>query len=97
MLLMQRLIEILDDKSVTINHGARNTSGGRAEFSTRQIASFWLMHAVNSALAPLRHQFIAKRGHPEELFVELSASPALCAPSLSIRIRATCRCTIMTT
>ena len=83
MLLMQRLIEILDDKSVTINHGARNTSGGRAEFSTRQIASFWLMHAVNSALAPLRHQFIAKRGHPEELFVELSRlAGALCTFAL---------------
>ena len=83
MLLVQRLIEILDDKSTTINRGARNTSGGRAEFSTRQIASFWLMHAVNSALAPLRHQFIAKRGHPEELFVEMSRlAGALCTFAL---------------
>ena len=83
MLLMQRLIEILDEKSTTINRGARNTSGGRAEFSTRQIASFWLMHAVNSALAPLRHQFIAKRGHPEELFVEMSRlAGALCTFAL---------------
>ena len=83
MLLVQRLIEILDDKSAAINRGARNTSGGRAEFSTRQIASFWLMHAVNSALAPLRHQFIAKRGHPEELFVEMSRlAGALCTFAL---------------
>ena len=83
MLLAQRLIEILDDKSAAIGRGARNASGGPAEFSTRQIASFWLMHAVNSALTPLRHQFIAKRGHPEELFVEMSRlAGALCTFAL---------------
>lgn len=83
MLLVQRLIEILDDKSATISLGARNTSGGRAEFSTRQIASFWLLHAVNSSLTPLRHQLIAKRGHPEELFVEMSRlAGALCTFAL---------------
>jgi len=83
MLLLQRLIEILDEKSATIAMGARNTSGGVAEFSTRQIASFWLMHAVNSALTPLRHQLIAKRGHPEELFTEMSRlAGALCTFAL---------------
>jgi type VI secretion system protein ImpJ len=43
------------------------------------VANFWLQHAVNSALAPLRHLWIAKRSHPEELFVELSRlAGALC-------------------
>jgi len=80
---VQRLIEILDEKSVSINRGARNTAGGRSEFSTRQIASFWMMHSVNSALAPLRHHLIAKRGHPEELFVEMSRlAGALCTFAL---------------
>ena len=83
MQLLQRLIEILDEKSVTINRGARSTAGGRAEFSSRQIANFWMMHAVNSALAPLRHQLIAKRGHPEELFAEMSRlAGALCTFAL---------------
>jgi type VI secretion system protein ImpJ len=83
MLLLQRLIEILDEKSATIAMGARNSTGGVAEFSTRQIASFWLMHAVNSALTPLRHQLIAKRGHPEELFAEMSRlAGALCTFAL---------------
>ncbi|MGO9228789.1 MAG: type VI secretion system baseplate subunit TssK [Bryobacteraceae bacterium] len=83
MLLLQRLIEILGEKSSAIAMGARNTSGGVAEFSTRQIASFWLMHAVNSALTPLRHQLIAKRGHPEELFEEMSRlAGALCTFAL---------------
>jgi len=83
LLLAQRLIEILDDKSATIARDARDSAGGPAEFSTRQIASFWLLHAVNSALAPLRHQLAAKRGHPEELFVEMSRlGGALCTFAL---------------
>jgi type VI secretion system protein ImpJ len=83
MLLTQRLIEILGEKSATISRGARRGSSGHAEFSTREIANFWLLHAVNSALAPLRHQLIAKRGHPEELFLELSRlGGALCTFAL---------------
>jgi type VI secretion system protein ImpJ len=80
MLLVQRLIEILDEKSVSISRGAGK---GGMEFSTREIANFWLLHAVNSALAPLRHQIVTKRGHPEELFLELSRlGGALCTFSL---------------
>ena len=58
-------------------------AGKEGEFSTREIANFWLLHAVNSALAPLRHLLIAKRGHPEELFIELSRlGGALCTFAL---------------
>jgi type VI secretion system protein ImpJ len=75
----QRLIDILDEKSVNISRGA----GNKGEFSTREIANFWLLHAVNSALAPLRHLLIAKRSHPEELFMELSRlAGALCTFAL---------------
>ena len=74
--LVQRLIEILDDKSATMSRA----EAARSEFATREIANFWLLHAVNSALAPLRHQLVAKRGHPEEL-VRRAVAPgrsALC-------------------
>jgi type VI secretion system protein ImpJ len=81
MLLVQRLIEILDDKSASI--ARQGASSGLTEFSTREIANFWLLHAVNSALAPLRHLLVAKRGHPEELFLELSRlAGALCTFAL---------------
>jgi type VI secretion system protein ImpJ len=79
MALTQRLIDILSEKSSSISRGA----GARGEFSTREIANFWLLHSVNSALAPLRHLLIAKRGHPEELYNELSRlGGALCTFSL---------------
>jgi type VI secretion system protein ImpJ len=53
------------------------------DFTPRDISNFWLLHAVNSALAPLRHQWISKRSHPEELFRELSRlAGALCTFAL---------------
>jgi type VI secretion system protein ImpJ len=80
MLMVQRLIDILDEKSTAISRGAGKSL---TEFSTREIANFWLLHAVNSALAPLRHELIAKRGHPEELYLELSRlAGALCTFAL---------------
>lgn len=80
MLLLRRLIEILESKSATLN---RASGAAGSEFSSRDIASFWLLHAVNSALAPLRHLWISKRGHPEELYLEMSRlAGALCTFAL---------------
>jgi type VI secretion system protein ImpJ len=81
--MLQRLIEILGEKSSAISRGAGGGPTRMAEFSTREIANFWLLHSINSALSPLRHLLIAKRGHPEELFVELSRlAGALCTFAL---------------
>jgi type VI secretion system protein ImpJ len=82
--LLQQMVEILDEKGAALGREA----GSSRDFSTREIASFWLLHALNSALAPLRHLLIAKRGHPEELFVELSRlAGALCTFSLDSQPR----------
>jgi type VI secretion system protein ImpJ len=83
MMMVQRLIEILDEKAATISRGSSRGAQIGTEFSTREIANFWLLHAVNSALPMLRHQLIAKHGHPEELFVEMSRlAGALCTFAL---------------
>jgi type VI secretion system protein ImpJ len=75
MLRLRRLVEILDAKSASL----APRDGGAGEFSTRDIASFWLLHAINSGLSALRHLWISKRGHPEELFLEISRlGGALC-------------------
>jgi len=89
MTMLRRLIEILEDKSASIT-GSRKTDGkSLAEFSTREIANFWLLHAVNSSLAPLRHLCFSKRGHPEELYVELARlGGALCTFALDSHPRA---------
>ncbi|MGD0771926.1 MAG: type VI secretion system baseplate subunit TssK [Candidatus Solibacter sp.] len=83
--LLQQTVEILEEKGAALG---RDAGSSRGDFSTREIAAFWLLHAVNSALAPLRHLLIAKRGHPEELFVELSRlAGALCTFSLDSKPR----------
>ena len=83
MTMLQRILELLDEKAAAIGRRGASTAGGMTEFSTREIASFWLLHAVNSAIPPLRHEFLAKRGHPEELFVEMSRlAGALCTFAL---------------
>ena len=82
MRLLHRLLEILDEKSVTLARG-KSAGKGFAEFSTRDIANFWFLHTVNSSLAPLRHLFLTKRGHPEELYTELvRLGGALCTFAL---------------
>jgi type VI secretion system protein ImpJ len=41
------------------------------------------LHAVNSGLAPLKHLWMSKRGHPEELYLEMSRlAGALCTFAL---------------
>ena len=68
MALLGRLIEIMDEKSTSL---ARTAAADGLNFSTREIASFWFLHTVNARLAPLRHLYLSKRGHPQELFLEL--------------------------
>ncbi len=77
MSMVARLIEILEDKSSRFARSGQGKSW--AEFSTTEIANFWLLHTVNSALAPIRHQYLTRRGHPESLYVEmLKLGGALC-------------------
>ncbi|HWQ53729.1 MAG TPA: type VI secretion system baseplate subunit TssK [Bryobacteraceae bacterium] len=86
MLMLRRLIDILEEKGASLG---RRPGGSLGEFSSREVASFWLLHAVNSGLAPLRHIWMSKRGHPEELFVEMSRlGGALCTFALDSHPRA---------
>ncbi len=83
MALAQRLVEILEDKSKSFSRSNQATQRTWAEFSTTDIANFWLLHTVNAALAPMRHQLLSKRGHPEELYAEmLRLGGALCTFAL---------------
>ena len=71
MLLTRRLIEILQEKAATMSLDTRAKGKFQTGFSAQEIGQFWFLHAINSSLGPLRHLFITKRGHPEELFLEL--------------------------
>ncbi|MGD0013872.1 MAG: type VI secretion system baseplate subunit TssK [Bryobacteraceae bacterium] len=79
MLILQRTVEMLSEKSANLTQAKTGAAKSSAGWSSKEIASFWFLHSVNSALAPLRHLAFAKHGHPEELFLELTRlAGALC-------------------
>ncbi len=86
---LRRLVEILTAKSEALIGQRRREGKGLAEHAAREVANFWLAHAVHSALAPLRHHLEARRARPEEVFGELARlAGALCTFSLDADPRA---------
>ncbi len=82
MSLLGPMIELMEEKVSALTRAAQ-ASGDAIGFSTREIASFWFLHTVNANLAPLRHFYFAKRGHPQELYLMLSRlAGALCTFAL---------------
>lgn len=79
MSITQRLVDILEEKSAALSVGKKAAGKSWAEYSTMEIARFWMLHAVHSALPLLRHQLFTRRGHPEELYREMARlAGALC-------------------
>lgn len=86
---LRRVIEILEAKSDALVGQRRNTQSDVAAYATRDVASFWLAHAIHSSLAPLRHLLESRRAHPEQLYTELARlGGALCTFSLDSDPRA---------
>ncbi len=82
MTLLGRLIEILEEKASSLSLPKQDGTS-KAAFSTREIANFWFLHTVNSSRTPLQHLYMSKRGHPEELYLEmLRLGGALCTFAL---------------
>ena len=76
MTMLRRLVEILEEKSATLS---QHEGTGTRSFSPQELTKFWLLHSVNSNLAPLRHLYFTKRGHPEELYLVMAhLAGALC-------------------
>ncbi len=74
-----RLIEILEQKNQAFTGRVTGFDKQATGVSAQQVASFWFLHAVNTALASLRHQYLTAQGHPEELYAEfLKLGGALC-------------------
>ncbi|MBM3788028.1 MAG: type VI secretion system baseplate subunit TssK [Acidobacteria bacterium] len=81
--IIQRLTDILDEKSRALSRGKSGSASLWSEYSTSEIATFWMLHSINSGIAGLRHLLKVKRGHPEELYRELARlAGALCTFSV---------------
>jgi type VI secretion system protein ImpJ len=80
----RRLVEILTQKNSAFAGATRGYDRQATGMSAQQIATFWFLHAVNSGLASLRHLYLSKQGHPEELYAEmLRLGGALCTFGLN--------------
>ena len=79
LVIARTLVDILDEKSASLSRARRATAQGRAGYSSEEIASFWFVHTVNESLSVLRHLSVSERGHPEQLYLEMSRlAGALC-------------------
>lgn len=79
MSLTRRLIDILTQKNASFTGTTRGYEKQQSGMSAQQVSTFWFLHAVNSGLAGLRHLYLSKQGHPEELYAEmLRLGGALC-------------------
>lgn len=79
MMILGRLVDILEEKCAALSSGKKATGKSWAEYSTTDVARFWMLHAINSALPPLRHIFTTRRGHAEEVYTEMARlAGALC-------------------
>jgi len=68
---LRRLVEILSAKSTQLAAGRRQKNLSLAEFTTADIANFWLLYTVNSHFPLFQHLFETRRGHPERFFAEM--------------------------
>lgn len=68
---VRRLMEILQAKAQALYGYHREPSQNIVEFRSGDIASFWLLHTVNTAFASLQHLYHHPALHPERLFHEL--------------------------
>ncbi len=70
-LMVRRLMENLQAKAQALYGYHREPSQNIVEFRSGDIASFWLLHTVNTAYASLQHLYHHPALHPERLFHEL--------------------------
>ena len=71
MIQLRRLLDALQAKTDALYGLHREPSQSVIEFRSGDIASFWLLHTVNSAFAALSHLFRHPGLHPERLHQEL--------------------------
>lgn len=70
--LISGLIEVLSAKSTQLSMSRRQKNQSLADFTSFDIANFWLLYTVNSYIPVLSHLFHGLHSHPEELFSTLT-------------------------
>lgn len=70
--LLRQLVEILITKSGSLGEQRRQRNASLADFTTAEIAIFWLLHTINSSIPTMAHYFRSPLVHPERLYLEMA-------------------------
>jgi type VI secretion system protein ImpJ len=70
-LMLHHLLQAIDEKILS-TRGAR-LSSGRFELGTSalDVANYWFLHSLCSAVPALRHHLLDRRSHPEEVYRDM--------------------------
>jgi type VI secretion system protein ImpJ len=74
--IVRRLYEILAAKSATLSDSRRQRTQGLADFTTSDVANFWLLHTVNAYVPIMMHFHHVQRIHPEQLYLAMARMAA---------------------
>lgn len=68
----KRLADSIEEKISVTRRGKKTVGQFEAGTSALDVANYWFLHALCSALPALRHQLAARSGHPEQLYTTLA-------------------------
>jgi type VI secretion system protein ImpJ len=71
--MLRQLVEILITKSGSLGEQRRQSRASLADFTTSEVAVFWLLHTVNSSVPTMAHFFRSPLIHPERLYLEMAS------------------------
>jgi len=83
--IVRRLLEIISSRSTELSGMRRQKNQSLADFTSGDIANFWLLFTVNSHFPEFNHLSETKHGHPERLF-EAMLSLAGCLTTFSGKV-----------
>jgi len=70
-LLIHRLVQAIDEKVQSVRSQRHATSGFEVGTSALDVANYWFLHSLCSALPALRHHLTDRRTHPEDVYRDL--------------------------
>ncbi len=70
--MLRQLVEILITKSSSLGEQRRQRTTSLADFTSSEVAVFWLLHTINSTIPNLAHLFRTPVLHPERLYFEMA-------------------------
>lgn len=70
--MLRQLVEILITKSGSLGEQRRQKNASLADFTTSEVAVFWLLHTMNNSIPTMAHYFRSPLLHPEKLYLEMA-------------------------